>query len=335
MDTVFSPVINPPTHFFLEITTECNLRCKQCHLWMSKEESTSLSTDEKLELIRQYYLMNPRGTVVLSGGEPLSKPEEFFAITRLCRSVNLSVSTTTNASYFDDETIERLFTEGPDFISISLDSHKEEIHDYIRGVKGAFQQVVTAIKKIVKLRSDKYTQRPLTIATNSVIFDRNIEHCAAFLEFAKNELKIDGVLFQMLGRTFYNQGKGDHFFNKHFFKDVKAAQKHIDDLKEAYQGSSFLRTNANDLDWMKLYVENPDFIGEQVCGSHEKNLIVNQKGDVNLCFNMLELTNDKPIGNVREASLKSLWTGAFASDARELMATCRMNCGMLNCHRKQ
>src|SRR5688572_3166852 len=123
----FDPVIHPPTELHLEITSECNLRCKQCHLWMSKEGPSSLSTNEKLDLIRQYYLMNPHGFVVLSGGEPLAKQEEFFAITRLCRSVSMPIASTVNGSYLNEEVIDRIFIEGPNFISISLDSHKEEI----------------------------------------------------------------------------------------------------------------------------------------------------------------------------------------------------------------
>jgi MoaA/NifB/PqqE/SkfB family radical SAM enzyme len=86
---------------------------------------------------------------------------------------------------------------------------------------------------------------------------------------------------------------------------------------------------------MKLYVENPDFIGEQVCGSHERNIMIDQYGDVQLCFSMRGLMNGNALGNVRQTTLSELWTSNLAAEARGIMSNCRQNCGMLNCHRKQ
>jgi len=46
---------NPPQFLYIEITPECNLRCKQCHHWMLKESDNSLKTEDKLNLIRQFH----------------------------------------------------------------------------------------------------------------------------------------------------------------------------------------------------------------------------------------------------------------------------------------
>lgn len=332
----FDPLVRPPQNLSIEITTECNLRCKHCHLWMSKENDTTLSTAEKLDLVEQFYRLNPKGFVTLTGGEPMSKSEEFFSITRLCHSLNMGTASNTNSSFITDENMDQILSEGALVLIISLDSHIEKIHDYIRGVKGSYSHATKMIKKLVARRKSHHPTTNSKIFTNSVIFDQNVDHWNDYIEFARNELGVDGVTFQMLSGTFYNQNKkGDHFFEKHFIKDVKKAHAVIDSLLTKYHGDEFLLVSQNDLEWMKSYIENPNFVGEQTCGSHEKNLIVNQNGDVQLCFNMMsDLTNGKPLGNVRQSSLKDLWTGQFANDMRDIMSTCSLSCGMLSCHRK-
>ena len=333
---MFNPRNKPPNHLFIEITTECNLRCKQCHLWMSREDKDkSLKTEEKLDIIRQFYSFNRNGCVVLSGGETMLKTDEFFAITSLCRKLNLKNAANTNATYItNDELVEKTLTLGPSYLVISLDSHIPDIHDYMRGVQGCHSHVINVIKSLVKLKKERYPEIDTQILTNSVIFDGNIHLLKDYINFAK-EIGIDGVMFQMLSPTFNFQGEDDVFFEKHFFKDTTKAKEYIDLIIESFRNDGFVIINENDLQWMKLYIDNPYFIGEQVCNSHERNMIIDSYGDVQLCFNMKSLTNGKPLGNAREDSLYNLWTSQSAEDARKIMSICRKNCGMLHCHRKQ
>src|SRR5690606_29333605 len=125
-------------------------------------------------------------------------------------------------------------------------------------------------------------------------FDDNIEHWEDQIEFSRNELGIDAVSFQMLAHTFANHAQGkDHFFEKHSIKDIPRAQAIIDRIIEKYSDDPFVVTTKNDLEWMKIYVENPEFTKVQVCAAHERNLIINQYGRVRLCFHMHELNNGK------------------------------------------
>ena len=90
-----------------------------------------------------------------------------------------------------------------------------------------------------------------------------------------------------------------------------------------------------DFNWMKSYIENPSETIEQVCNSHEENIMVDMYGDVEFCFNMKSLNNGKSIGNIRKHSLQSLWQSHYGHKIRHKMAQCRLACGMLNCHRKE
>jgi radical SAM protein with 4Fe4S-binding SPASM domain len=86
---------------------------------------------------------------------------------------------------------------------------------------------------------------------------------------------------------------------------------------------------------MQAYIANPHALTEQICNSHERNMMVDHKGDVLLCFDMRKIFDGNPIGNVKHTSLSDLWHGSIAAEAREIMKYCRHPCGMLNCHRRE
>jgi hypothetical protein len=173
------------------------------------------------------------------------------------------------------------------------------------------------------------------IITNSVLFDDNIYLIEEFISFIES-MNIDGAIFQMLSRTFYKKTERDHFFEKHFFKDKLKAINQLQGVISLLSKHPIIRTTKQDFEWMQLYIENPDFIGEQVCGSHEKNIMINNYGEIQLCFNMKKINNGNSLGNIRDfnSSLNEIWLSQEANSIREIMGNCRLNCGMLNCHRK-
>lgn len=323
----------PPRTLFVEVTTECNLRCRQCHMWRSREPSTALSTTEKLELIHQLAEWSPDASVVLSGGEPLEKPAEFFSLTRACQQRSLPVAANTHANLIGDDTVEQLLTEGPRYLIVSLDSHRPGLHDWIRGVAGAHDRAVWAIRQLLT-RRERFRTTELRLLTNTIIFEENVDDLEDYVRFAQ-ALGVDGMTFQMLSRTFMLASRRDAFFEKHFPRDAARVDGAIERLLELKAAGAPVATAESDLRWMKLYARDPDFIGEQVCGSAERNMMVDQHGNVQLCFFMRDVLNGRVLGNVRQSSLRQLWESDLATEARGVMTRCRRNCGMLNCHRKQ
>jgi radical SAM protein with 4Fe4S-binding SPASM domain len=324
----------PPRTLFIEVTTECNLRCRQCHMWRSQEPPTALSTEEKTALLPPFATWSPGATVVLTGGEPLLKRDEFFSLTRTCRQRGLLAAANTNATLVDEGIVDRLLTEGPRYLLVSLDSHRPVVHDWIRGVPGTYDRAVSMIRRLLTRRREAFQDSDLRLLTNTIIFDGNVGELEAYVEFAR-ELGVDGVTFQMLSRTFMRASRRDTFFERHFPTDVARVDAAIDRLLEMKDSGAPVATAENDLRWMKLYARDPDFIGEQVCGSAERNMMVDQHGNVQLCFFMRDLLDGREIGNVRQSGLRELWESDLAARARGVMAGCRRNCGMLNCHRKQ
>ncbi|GIW71174.1 MAG: hypothetical protein KatS3mg102_0716 [Planctomycetota bacterium] len=326
-------ILKPPNFLFIETTTECNLRCKQCHMWMSREPADSLRTEEKIELVRNFGLWAPSATVVLTGGETMRKRQEFFGLSRACRNAGLRVAANTNGTYIRPCDFDELLESGPHYLVFSLDSHKESVHDWIRGRRGTFRQVTEAIRGLVDRKQRLGAACDVKIMTNTILFDRNVSEIEELVS-ALTDLGVDGIMFQVLSRTFLFQGRRDVFFERHVPRDLNAFDRAVDRLLALKECGAPIVTPANDLRWMKLYVRNPDFIGEQVCGSGERNMMVDQRGDVQLCFSMRALVGGKALGNVRESSLQEIWESAAAARARSVMSNCRKNCGMLNCHRR-
>lgn len=326
-------MIPPPQFLFVETTNECNLRCRMCHLWLTREPETTLRTEEKLQLIAELASWSPRATVVLTGGETMQKREEFFALSMACRAGGLSSAANTNGSFIDEAIVDRLLVEGPKYLVLSLDSHRADVHDWARGAPGTYDRVICAIRQLVRRRSMMLPCSDVRILVNCILFDRNLAEMAGYIEFV-GALGVDGIMFQALSRTFGLRSTRDGFFERHFPRDLAAFDAAIQAIVAARHRGAPIATTENDLHWMRLYARDPDFIGEQVCGSAERNVMVDMHGNVQLCFQMHSLFGGRVLGNVRQVSLRSLWESEFAVQARHVMASCRKNCGMLHCHRR-
>ena len=72
----------PPKFLFVDINQQCNLRCKHCMYWMREEQALPghISIQRRSEIIAEFAELNPRGTVVICGGESMLNPERYFAM---------------------------------------------------------------------------------------------------------------------------------------------------------------------------------------------------------------------------------------------------------------
>ena len=330
----FDPYATAPRQLYLRITEECNYRCKQCHIWKHKDPEDSLTTEEKLDLIKQFHALNNKGVVWLTGGEPLKKMEEFLKISLLSRELGLYVGSNTNASYIVDETTaEIILKEGPNFLVISLDSHIKEIHNYTRGIETSYDQVLRAVDLLIKTRNERFSRHINHIRLECILFEETLPLFKEYVEFCR-KLGVDSVSFQVLSNTFAIQNKEkDVFYEKHSFKDKGLAKDFLDEIYSNYKNDKFV--SIMDIGLIKDSLDNPNFESPApVCESHERNIIVAINGDIQLCFNSHHILKEPFIGNVRERSLRDLWVSVEAKKARIAMDKCRLSCGMLHCHRK-
>jgi radical SAM protein with 4Fe4S-binding SPASM domain len=141
-----------PSPFLIvwNFTNGCNLRCKHCYQQASGPLENELSLDEKLDLVNQ---LDEAGVaaVALSGGEPTIHPD-FKRIVHELSMRGIFTSVATNGWTFSN--IERLREAkdlGLQYIEVSVDSSKPKKHDEFRGIAGAWEHAIAALRNSVEL----------------------------------------------------------------------------------------------------------------------------------------------------------------------------------------
>ncbi len=132
--------INP--HVVWEVTGRCNLRCIHCHAFGGEQRYKELTTSEGKELIDRIADMHIR-TFVFSGGEPLLR-EDLFELIEHAKERGLTVFIATNGTLIT-RAVARELKRYDTGVVIGLDAMNPEIHDRIRGVRGAYEAVIGGI----------------------------------------------------------------------------------------------------------------------------------------------------------------------------------------------
>lgn len=134
------------------VTSLCNLRCRHC--WQSADlENRQDHKDEKREMIlsKDYTRVLQEAMdlgltcVKFTGGEPFLHPYiiDYLEITDQAK---LSVHIETNGTLLDENQAKRLKNLNELLVSISLDGATPATHDRFRGVNGAFDRTIAALK---------------------------------------------------------------------------------------------------------------------------------------------------------------------------------------------
>ncbi len=125
----------------LEITKQCNLRCRHCYLSAGNPHPNELSLEEIRSLFRAAKNAGAQSTSI-GGGEPLLR-DDLFNIIDSAIAEGLMVSIGTNGTLINQDISQKL-AEYQLKIQISLDGATPETHDLLRG-QGAFSQTVKGL----------------------------------------------------------------------------------------------------------------------------------------------------------------------------------------------
>src|SRR3989344_2296480 len=113
----------------------CNLTCKHCYsISADKDFPGELSTAEVYRVMDDLKAFGVP-VLILSGGEPLLRPD-IFDISRRAKDKGFYVGLSTNGTLIDESNIDRLAGIGYDYVGISIDG-LTETHHRIRRREGA------------------------------------------------------------------------------------------------------------------------------------------------------------------------------------------------------
>jgi len=128
-----------------EVTRNCNLSCIHCRAAATKGPyPDELDTDACLTLLDQISEVG-KPVVILTGGEPLLRPD-IFDIARYGTRKGLRMVMAPNGTLITEENARGMVEAGIQRISISLDGATKESHDRFRQVDGAFEGALRGIK---------------------------------------------------------------------------------------------------------------------------------------------------------------------------------------------
>ncbi|MFH1057299.1 MAG: heme b synthase [Pseudomonadota bacterium] len=129
----------PPTLRLVawETTRRCNLACLHCRAGATDAEYPGELTTSQGEAFLTDLTSLGRPVVILTGGEPLLRPD-IFHLARYGHDLGLRMVMAVNGTLLTPEIARKLKDAGIQRLSISLDGPDEASHDNFRGQPGAF-----------------------------------------------------------------------------------------------------------------------------------------------------------------------------------------------------
>lgn len=126
------------------LVRRCNLTCKHCYATSAdKDFPGELSTEQVFAVMDDLYAYGVR-VLILSGGEPLMRPD-LFAIARRAKAMGFYVGLSTNGTLIDRSNLPEIAETQFDYVGISLDGLRET-HDRFRRRVGAFDEALNGIR---------------------------------------------------------------------------------------------------------------------------------------------------------------------------------------------
>jgi len=189
-DAAGGPLGNRLRLVFWETTAGCNLSCRHCRrldICGTGLAPGDMETDECIRLVDDIAAF-ARPILVLSGGEPLIRPD-IFDIARHAADQGLPVALATNGTMITDETADRIVQAGVRRVSISFDGATAEVHDSFRALPGSFDKAVDGFKAL--------KERGMSMQVNCTVARHNDNRLEEVLALARS-LQADALHFFLL-----------------------------------------------------------------------------------------------------------------------------------------
>ncbi len=173
----------------VKIGFNCNNRCSFC---VQGEKRFSLPAKSKKVVMKELQSGISRGadSVVFTGGEPTINKDLLFFVSFAKSLSYKTIQIQSNGRMFSyEEYCKKLIKHGANQFSPALHGSKSDIHDELVGVKGAFNQVVSGIKNLKKLKQE--------VIVNVVVNKKNYKDLPKIAKLLV-DLKVDQFQFAFI-----------------------------------------------------------------------------------------------------------------------------------------
>ena len=328
-----------PAFCLLVVSKICNFRCRMCNMWKNKErriDRKQLTLEEIRGFIDDLKKVTTEPIFIhLIGGEALLR-DDLMEIISYIKESGFNTSITTNGYYINEGMARRIVESGLNGIFLSLDGFKEETHDYLRGIKGSYRNVMNAIGLLNQYRGDNKANR-LSIGITVTIMEKNLDEVLDLVEWVNSNDKINDLFINACLQPFdCDSYQRDWFKNKEYNEiwpqDTEKISGILESLALLKEKGYKICNPPEQLRLIKGYFKNPyRFIHEQKVKCPRGDLApeINAYGDINMCFCMPSL------GNIREKKFSEVWFSREMEEARKEINSCRKDCDIaVNCFYK-
>lgn len=297
-----------PLHLLaINLTRRCNLACAHCYLdaeTLRGDPGGELSAGEVQRVLEQVAARDAGTMVVLTGGEPLVRPDLEDIVSSGVR-LGLAVVVGTNATLLTERRARALQQAGVLGLGISVDSLDPERHDRFRGSPGAWRRTMAGI--------DAARRVGLAFQIHFSITEDNAHELPEMIAFARTSgARVLNVFFLVC------TGRGESVtdltaqrYERVLERIVGAQEENPDLLIRARCAPHFKRVA-----WQR----NPASALNRISGREGDGCIaglhycrITPEGEVTACPYI-----EEPQGNIRSGSFLQLWD--HAPDFRRLRA---------------
>lgn len=303
-----------PTNVYLSLTNRCTLNCKMCDIVKLPRTKKELTTKEIKKILDEVKTWNGDQIILLTGGEPFIR-KDVFDIINYSVSLGLRTEVVSNGTLIDEKTAEKIMDSGLTMIAISLDSSKPKIHDDMRGVNGAFNGAVRAIKNLVKAKVKKGYGPLLEVWTT--ITNLNLEELYNITPFTK-KLGVECLVYHpvIIGQAQMQEAtnEGPLWIPK---SRIPLMEKNIKKIEK------FSKSHPNFVAWLhdtslfSKYFRKELGKSEWKCNPY-MFVCITMNGQLQIC--------GESFGDIRKKSITELLNSDDAFKLREKMKKCDKNC---------
>ena len=311
-----------PIQVHMRLTLRCNLSCRHCDIWKSEDNRTELNTQEWKTIISKIYDWLGSFKLELAGGEMFLR-RDIVDIIQYASDRGISSNITTNAMLVNRDLARKIIKAGLRAVTISLDGYHDHTHNYIRNNKNAYKIVM---ENANNFSLHKERKKPFDINLATVITSRNLDELEGLVMLTKNGI-FSSITFQSLDNNFNAPYHNLWFKNNEFWpRDAAKITKTLDTLISLKLKGYAINNSFKQFHAMKEYFNNPSPVSFSACNTADKNFIVNETGQVLLCWNM------PPVGNLLDDMPANIWNNGLSRKRREEIRRCARTCRLLNCN---
>lgn len=287
-----------PHLIFLETTRACNMKCPHCRASATDTRMPDeLTTDEIKKLIDEAASFS-KPIFVLSGGEPLSRPD-IYEIASYGNERGLKMTLATNASLITESVASSLKSSGIERVAVSIYGSTPKLHDSFCGTEGAFDATYKGVENIK--RSGMELQINTTITRRNLADIMNIANWA--VEIGAQALHLFFLVPTGRGKALEGDEITPHEYEKAFNEicDFSKVMKKIH-VKTTCAPHYFRILHQRGTRSSQLIAPSSFYAMTKGCLAGSGVCFVSYKGEVYPCGYFPVLA-----GNIRENNFKDIW----------------------------